>query len=484
MNLFVPLQKFEKHDDGTLEIWGVASSEAQDSQGEIVKASAVKAALPDFFAFGTGPLREMHQPAAAGSVLAAEVDERNMTHIHARVVDPVAVRKVEERVYKGFSLGGTPLQKVGNEITRLKLAEISLVDRPANPDSIITLWKSDDPGTQEAPSAPSPQKGEAKYGDVEYADEKNKKYPIDTEKHVRAALFYWGMPKNRANYSAAEQKTIGARISAAARRFGMGADSDKEENVDKTEKIEARIDAMNVLRKWAGEEVSDVACAISALMEIVCLYRKELDESLPGAEAQLASLADAVKALKAFIVAEIQESEEGDVISLAHKVGELQKMARGPFAKIGAEISAANMEKIQAIHDHAADLGADCRSVEKLGLPADGGPGGRRYPATTGQDILAKLAASESLVARFRSVLVKGFGIRPDLTIDQIEALPAPSKARHPAASVVTKAEDGKATSVAEKRPDYDRLQKEKGSEAAALAMIKDIHASAGVPVA
>ncbi|GAB4019803.1 hypothetical protein GCM10028808_58750 [Spirosoma migulaei] len=36
----------------------------------------------------------------------------------------------------------------------------------------------------------TPTEGEHKYGDVEFADRTNKKYPIDTPEHVRAAWSY------------------------------------------------------------------------------------------------------------------------------------------------------------------------------------------------------------------------------------------------------------------------------------------------------
>lgn len=69
---------------------------------------------------------------------------------------------------------------------------------------------------------------EAKYGDnIEYADEKNKKYPIDTAEHVRAAASYFGQAKNRAKYSAADQKKIDAKISAAKKKFGIGEETKK-----------------------------------------------------------------------------------------------------------------------------------------------------------------------------------------------------------------------------------------------------------------
>jgi phage I-like protein len=81
----------------------------------------------------------------------------------------------------------------------------------------------------------SPEEGKGKYGDVKFADEKNKKYPVDTEAHARAALSYWGMPKNRAKYSAEDQKTIGGRIRAAAKKFGIETSDDEEDKKDKAE---------------------------------------------------------------------------------------------------------------------------------------------------------------------------------------------------------------------------------------------------------
>jgi phage I-like protein len=81
----------------------------------------------------------------------------------------------------------------------------------------------------------SPEEGKSKYGDVTFADAKNKKYPLDTEAHVRAALSYWGMPKNRAKYSAEDQKTIGGKIRAAAKKLGIGTSDDSDDGKEKTE---------------------------------------------------------------------------------------------------------------------------------------------------------------------------------------------------------------------------------------------------------
>lgn len=63
------------------------------------------------------------------------------------------------------------------------------------------------------------------YGDVEYADpgyrDGQKRYPINTPGHVRAAWAYINMPKNSAKYSAEQLKDIKGRIRAAATHHGV-----------------------------------------------------------------------------------------------------------------------------------------------------------------------------------------------------------------------------------------------------------------------
>lgn len=64
------------------------------------------------------------------------------------------------------------------------------------------------------------------YGNVEYADpgyqaDKKKRYPIDTEEHVRAAWSYINMPKNSGKYSSGELAGVKAKIRAAAKKHGI-----------------------------------------------------------------------------------------------------------------------------------------------------------------------------------------------------------------------------------------------------------------------
>lgn len=139
--IFVPIAKV---DDEERMVYGYATTEALDSQGEVVKLDAVKNALDDYMKFAN--VREMHQPSAVGVCKMAKVDGKGL-YVGVKVVDDAAWKKVKEEVYKGFSIGGSVIKKVDNAIEKMRLTEISLVDRPCNPETMIELWKMDAPET-------------------------------------------------------------------------------------------------------------------------------------------------------------------------------------------------------------------------------------------------------------------------------------------------------------------------------------------------
>lgn len=67
----------------------------------------------------------------------------------------------------------------------------------------------------------NPSEGERKYGDVEFADEVNNKYPIDTPEHVRAAWSYINHKDNADKYDNDEVKKIKDCITRAAKKHGV-----------------------------------------------------------------------------------------------------------------------------------------------------------------------------------------------------------------------------------------------------------------------
>lgn len=64
----------------------------------------------------------------------------------------------------------------------------------------------------------NPAEGERKYGDVEFADRTNRKYPVDTPEHIRAAWNYINHKDNAARYEAEEVAVIKERIKEVARK--------------------------------------------------------------------------------------------------------------------------------------------------------------------------------------------------------------------------------------------------------------------------
>ena len=88
-------------------------------------------------------IREMHQPSAVGIAKEAAIDDKGL-YLGAKIVDDEAWQKVVEGVYKGFSIGGCVTARDARDptvITGHRLAEITLVDRPANPEATVELFK-------------------------------------------------------------------------------------------------------------------------------------------------------------------------------------------------------------------------------------------------------------------------------------------------------------------------------------------------------
>jgi len=98
------------------------------------------------------------------------------------------------------------------------------------------------------------------YGDVEYADpgyqsDKQKRYPIDTEEHARAAWSYINQEKNASKYSSEDLAKVKAKIRAACKRHGIDISEDKAKSGEETfdsDAIECRA-AVDLTRIDANE---------------------------------------------------------------------------------------------------------------------------------------------------------------------------------------------------------------------------------------
>lgn len=334
--LYAEIAKMEAQDDGTVKVWGYASSEAVDSDGEIIAAEAMKAAIPDYMKFGA--VREMHGSNAAGTAIEINVEDDGRTFFGAHIVDPVAVTKVKTGVYKGFSIGGSvtardELNK--SQITGLKLTEISLVDRPANPDAVFTCFKADKPKDEE---------GADKDEDDKTADKTDETPADDAEK--------------------ADDK----------------ADGKKDDKEDETEKS-------------ASVNLSESEIAI--LKAVLAKAEKPKDEPVAKSMWQVKSLADVLVSLKWLIhdagydgtdedvVAQIKESAGNLAESLkALTVSEADKLVDGLAAKADKSDDLAKAESVDELakaqdalkksNEALAKAQAEIESLKKQAAPPKG----------------------------------------------------------------------------------------------------------------
>lgn len=145
-NGYASIVKYDVNDDGTLMVYGKATDDTLDLDQQICDPAWLDNAMPEWFKSG-GNIREMHTASAAG--VAKEYEAKSDGHyISVHVVDPIAVKKVENRVYQGFSIGIKQPRVVrdnkaaNGRIIDGQIIEVSLVDRPANPSAKLILAKS------------------------------------------------------------------------------------------------------------------------------------------------------------------------------------------------------------------------------------------------------------------------------------------------------------------------------------------------------
>lgn len=153
-HLYGKIEKVTEQSDGTVLVEGIAQAEERDSVGELIRASAMRKAIPKFMEYAN--VREMHQPIAAGKAIKCFVDDAGVTHLTALVVDAGSIAKVKAGVLQAFSIGGTVLNREPADksiIDELDVSEISLVDRPCLPKAKFLLCKIDKPAAEVPPVA-------------------------------------------------------------------------------------------------------------------------------------------------------------------------------------------------------------------------------------------------------------------------------------------------------------------------------------------
>jgi hypothetical protein len=151
ITLYCPITKIDRRPDGTVWAmgWGTVS-DYRDDQNEIVDPEGMRSAVAEWAPWGN--IRLQHDAARPIGVCPEgnwEIRPHPETGtdalwLNAHIVEPTAVKMLEEGVLKGFSIGGLCLERTPETVVddqgierrafrlkRFRLSEISLVDKPA-----------------------------------------------------------------------------------------------------------------------------------------------------------------------------------------------------------------------------------------------------------------------------------------------------------------------------------------------------------------
>jgi len=153
---WAPITKTEEQDDGTLMVYGPAASSDLDRDQQRLNADWLDRAMPEWAQIGN--IREQHDAKrAVGVGVGLSKADDGQHHIAAHIVDESAVKKIKAKVLKGFSVGIKNPKVVlgkadapGGEVVDGSICEISVVDRPCNPNTLFEIAKADGAGALEA----------------------------------------------------------------------------------------------------------------------------------------------------------------------------------------------------------------------------------------------------------------------------------------------------------------------------------------------
>lgn len=384
--LYAPFTKIEETPDGVV-IEGIASTERVDSAGEVVDYDSLKAHIPDYEQWMN--IRAMHQPIAAGKALVVTPDDEARTvYLRALIVDDDCIKKVRAQVYKGFSVGGKADSRLvkradGSTYNRrfvTLLSEISLADRPANPDARFTLVKM-----------------EASMPDTEITEQTPAAAPALDAETIAAIKKLAGQAQPAAplTKASADPAKIVAMIQQARNELEMSGDMDGaalmtqaialiQQASGEANETEPEPDAEQGQQDQPPDEATMLAAAKTTNL------RKA---GRTFSSANLAAMENTVKTLLSMMAAAGSQKAQKAITAMAD--GDEMSMT----AAIGAEFTKAMTPIAQAV------LNVNERLLKIEGQPAPGGPALRRVEKTiAGQPANQKPAATALIKAQLDSL--------------------------------------------------------------------------------
>jgi hypothetical protein len=327
-NVYADILKFDDNGDGTLTVYGKATDDALDIDQQICDPVWLAKAMPDWFMSG-GNIREQHSNIAAG--VAKEYESKSDGHyISALVVDPVSVKKVQNRVLRGFSIGiKSPRvvmdKKAANgRIIDGQIVEVSLVDRPANPNCQLVLAKSingeksltkveelvETTIEKELVEESMPMNGEAK--SIPSSEEMMSRYASAKQAYDEVCMmckeYGYELPSEEKQYgeSAEEESAEGPAGSGAEHELSE-AKADDETEMEKstlTEIIpdttveEPIIPGINPEEHEDSEDKTSSDKSLLADINLVDIVEKAVKSAMKSVEAEVAELKSAKEAVE------------------------------------------------------------------------------------------------------------------------------------------------------------------------------------------
>ena len=194
-------------------------------------------------------------------------------------------------------------------LDKLLISEVSGVDDPANmlpgwmvtksadgngPDLLLVL--ADEMETLTKASDSKQPYGDVKYADPGYQKDGKKRYPLDTETHIRAAWSYINVPANGEAYTAEQLTSIKAKIKTAMK--GLGAETESAATKTRSENIVATIkgNLLGTPTEQEGEDMDKdelVAAIVEGNEPLVKAVTDAVAKSLTPAEGEGATVTPA-----------------------------------------------------------------------------------------------------------------------------------------------------------------------------------------------
>lgn len=433
--MFIPLTKV----DAVQRLVYGRFDETPDRAGEICDYATAKA---EFQAWSDGMskasdgenlgnIREQHDmKKAAGKLVDIVYDDLGKSiNFVAKIVDDIAWNKVMERIYTGFSPGGSYAKRWGTPPARRytpRVGELSIVDMPCNPSATFTMVKAD--GTEEEVEfvlakayEPGNEATIARAEKMAKTAGANRK-PTDFVAKARADLIAERANDELAKLHAGDElepeapasepaPSVADKLNAVLEKADAVIESGTapvlmksifadapfaEPTADVVLVIGAdlikSLEAVEIIRTaaiplakglYGIPEVATAMRGFAWIAQDVCSEERwEGDKTSPLPQQAI----DILAAMKTFLIAMIEEEVaellsrtkaevgdeitlviEGDSMELANQIVDLVKANEALMEKAGKRNSKSDAATIQAMHDNAVKLGAVCdEDVEKI----------------------------------------------------------------------------------------------------------------------